>query len=134
MTTPSAKASASARGNGGASNPDKTRAQKRKGRSANYHRPFVAIDSEGQNYPDDDILYDGVRHPKHETYLWGAAADDGRPPIWLMAAGTHGLDKLPLDAVEILDWLLSSRASSGQRSSQFFVRVRYLANSQTPSL
>jgi hypothetical protein len=41
--------------------PDKTRAQKCKARSANYHRPFVAIDSEGQNYPGDDILYDGVR-------------------------------------------------------------------------
>jgi hypothetical protein len=88
-------------------NCDKTRAQKRKARSANYHRPFVAIDSEGQSYVDDDILYDGVRHPKHETYLWGAAADDGRPPFWLMAAGTHALDKRPLDAVEILDWLLS---------------------------
>jgi hypothetical protein len=87
-------------------NRDKTRAQKRKARSANYHRPFVAIDSEGQNYPDDDILYDGVRYPKHETYLWGAAADDDRSPVWLTAAETHGLDKRPLEAVEILDWLL----------------------------
>ena len=36
--------------------PDKTRAQKRAARSANYHRPFVAIDSEGQNYPGADSL------------------------------------------------------------------------------
>ena len=41
------------------------------------------------------------------TYLWGAASDDGRPPtFWLMAAETHGLDKRPLGAVKILDWLL----------------------------
>src|SRR5271166_2433080 len=88
-------------------NRDKTRAQKQKARSVNYHRPFVAIDSEGQNYLGDDILYDGVRYPKHETYLWGAAADDDRPPSWLSAAETRGLDKRPLDATQILDWLLS---------------------------
>ncbi len=88
-------------------NRDKTRDQKRKARSANYHRPFVPIDSEGQNYPGEDILYDGVRYPRHDTYLWGAASDDVRPPSWLMAAETRGVDKRPLNAVEILDWLLS---------------------------
>ena len=87
--------------------PDKARAQKRKARAENYHRPFVAIDAEGQNYPGADIVYDGVRYPRHDTYLWGAAADDGRPPSWLMASETSGLDKRPLDAVQILDWLLS---------------------------
>jgi len=87
--------------------PDKARDQKRKAHSANYHRPFVAIDSEGQTYPGADIVYDGVRYPRHDTYLWGAASDDGRPPFWLMAAETFGLDKRPLDAVKILEWLLS---------------------------
>lgn len=87
-------------------NPDKAHAQKRKARSANYHRSFVAIDSEGQYYPGADILYGGVRYPKHETYLWGAAADDTRPPSWLMAAETCGLEKRPLNAIQILDWLL----------------------------
>jgi hypothetical protein len=48
-----------------------------------------------------------VRYPRHDTYLWGAAADDGRPPSWLVAAETSGLDKRPLDAVQILDSLLS---------------------------
>jgi hypothetical protein len=86
---------------------EKAKAQKRKARSKNYNRPFVAIDSEGQDYPGADILYDGVRYPRHDTYLWGAAADDGRPPSWLIAAETSGLDKLPLDAVQILDSLLS---------------------------
>jgi hypothetical protein len=47
--------------------PEKTRAQKRKARSENYHRPFVAIDSEGQNYLGEDIPYDGVRYPRHDT-------------------------------------------------------------------
>ena len=88
-------------------NPDKARAQKAKARAANYHRPFVAIDTEGQNYPGGDIVYDGVRHPRHDIYLLGAAADDGRPPFWLMAGETRGLDKKPLGAIEILDCLLS---------------------------
>jgi hypothetical protein len=65
----------------------------------------VAIDSEGQEYPGNDIWYDGVCYPGHDTYLWGAAADDGRPPLWLTDPETHGIDKRPLSAVEILDWL-----------------------------
>jgi hypothetical protein len=87
--------------------PDKASAQKKKARKKNYHRPFVPVDAEGQGYPGGDIVYDGVRYPRHDTYLWGAAADDGRPPAWLMAAETTGLDKRPLDAIQILDWLLS---------------------------
>jgi hypothetical protein len=87
-------------------NPDKARAHKRAARSANYHRPFVAVDAEGQAYPGADIVYDGVRYPRHDTYLWGAAADDGRPPAWLLEAETHGLNKLPLNAAKILDWML----------------------------
>jgi hypothetical protein len=87
--------------------PDEARAQKKKARAKNYHRPFVPVDAEGQGYPCADIVYDGVRYPRHDTYLWGAAADDGRPPSWLMASDTSGLDKRPLTAVEILDWLLS---------------------------
>jgi hypothetical protein len=50
--------------------PDKVKAQKKKARAENYHRPIVAIDAEGQNYPGADVLYGGVRHPRHETYLW----------------------------------------------------------------
>lgn len=94
--------------------PDKARAQKRAARWANYHRPFVAIDSEGQNYRGEDIVYDGVRYPQHDTYLWGAAADNGGPPAWLLAAGTRGLDKRPLDATKILDWLLSLKEQFGR--------------------
>ena len=47
------------------------------------------------------------RLSRHDTYLWGAAADDGRPLSWLVAAETSGVDKRPLDAVQILDSLLS---------------------------
>jgi hypothetical protein len=75
-------------------------------RSGNYFRHFVAIDSEGQDYPGGDIWYDGVRYPRHDTYLWGAAADDGRAPVWLTDAETHGMDKRPLAVEKILDWLL----------------------------
>jgi hypothetical protein len=66
----------------GRNNPDKIGAQKARSREANYFRPFVAIDSEGQDYPNDDVWYQGVRYPRHDTYLWGAAADDGRAPVW----------------------------------------------------
>jgi hypothetical protein len=45
-----------------AGNREKVRAQKQKARAASYNRPFVAIDSEGQNYPGDDIIRDGVRY------------------------------------------------------------------------
>ena len=86
--------------------PEKAKAQKKKARAENYHRPFVAIDAEGQNYPGADILYDGVRYPRHDTYVWGVASDDGRPPSWLMAPQTLGTDKRPLDAIQLLDWLL----------------------------
>lgn len=89
-----------------ADKPDQARAQKRKARAENYNRPFVAIDSEGQNYPGADLLYDGVRYAQHATYLWGAAADNGRPPHWLSSAETRGTDKKPLGATEIMDWLL----------------------------
>jgi hypothetical protein len=97
-----------------AANPDKVRAQKRRETDANYFRPFVAIDSEGQNYPDDDIVYQEVggpvRYARHDTYLWGAAADDGREPEWL----TNGPDKQPLSVYKILDWLLSLPEKFGQ--------------------
>jgi hypothetical protein len=89
-----------------ADKPDKVRDQRRKARAENYNKRFVAVDSEGQNYPGADILYDGVRYAEHATYLWGAAADDGRPPHWLSSAETRGTDKKPLGAAEILDWLL----------------------------
>jgi hypothetical protein len=42
-------------------------------RNAHYHRPFVAIDSEGMNYPGNDVVYNGVVYPDHRTFLWGAA-------------------------------------------------------------
>ena len=80
----------------------------------------MAIDTEGQNYPGGDIVYDGVRYPRHDIYLLGAAADDGRPPFWLMAGETRGLDKKPLGATEILDCLLASPSNSDRRSSPFF--------------
>jgi hypothetical protein len=95
-------------------NPDKTRAQKDKSREDNYFCPFVAIDSEGQDDRGHDIWYQGVCYPRHDTYLWGAAADDGRAPVWLTAAETHGMDKRPLSVVEILDWLLDLRRQYGK--------------------
>ena len=49
--------------------PEKAKAQKRKARAENYHRPIISIDAEGQEYPGADIVYDGVLYPQHDTYL-----------------------------------------------------------------
>ena len=88
-------------------NPGKVSERRRAARVANYNRAFVAIDSEGQDYKRDDQFDEKrVRYPQHGTYLWGAAADDNRPPVWLAASETLGTDKRPLSATDILDWLL----------------------------
>jgi DNA polymerase type B, organellar and viral len=79
-----------------------------KRRDDHYERPFVAIDSEGQTYSAEKVEYDneGVPHPAHATYLWGASADGGEP-IWLKDPATKSNDKRPLGARQIIDWLLS---------------------------
>ena len=66
-------------------NPDKARAQKAKARAANYHRPFVAIDTEGQNYP-------GARHclrwrPPSATRHLSVGRSCRRRPAALLADG-----------------------------------------------
>jgi len=95
-----------------ASNPDKVRENKRKALDAHYFRPMVSVDAEGRNFPgEDDIYFDEasgrVLYEKHDTYLWGAAADDGREPEWLTAQGYPPELKRPLTVYEILDWLLA---------------------------
>ena len=67
------------RGQWRAANRPKIKAQKKEIREAYYFRPFVAIDSEGRNYPgENDIYHDEasgrVLYERHDTYLWGAAA------------------------------------------------------------
>jgi hypothetical protein len=84
-------------------------------RNTHYHRPFVAIDSEGMNYPGNDVIYNSVVYSDHRTFLWGAAGvirttepttknAHGKfcnlPLHWL----GHG-DKRPLTLIEMLDWL-----------------------------
>jgi hypothetical protein len=79
-------------------------------RDKNYHRPFVAIDSEGMNYPGNDIVHGGDLYQDHGLFLGGAAGmrRDGNgnwhemPIEWL----GHD-DKRRLRGDEILDWLLS---------------------------
>jgi hypothetical protein len=86
-------------------------------RNVHYHRPFIAIDSEGMNYPGNDVIYNGVVYSDHRTFLWGAAGviriaepttknPHGEfcdlPLNWL----GHD-DKRSLSLVEILDWLTS---------------------------
>ncbi|MGH6979680.1 MAG: hypothetical protein ACREFC_00595 [Stellaceae bacterium] len=86
------------------------RDQKR--RNDNYFRPIIAIDSEGRNYPGEDDRYieeisGRVLYEKHETNIWGAAADDGPEPDWPAAQCYVPGEKRPLTVYEILDWLLT---------------------------
>jgi hypothetical protein len=84
-------------------------------RNAHYHRPFVAIDSEGMNYPGNDVIHNGVVHPDHRTFLWGAAGviriaepTTQNPHGEFCDLPLHWLghdDKRALTLVEILDWL-----------------------------
>jgi hypothetical protein len=84
-------------------------------RDAHYHRPFIAIDSEGMNYPGNDVNYNGVVYSDHRTFLWGAAGvirttepTTKSPHGEFFDLPLHWLghdDKRPLTFVEILDWL-----------------------------
>jgi hypothetical protein len=95
------------------------RNQSRKERDVHYNRPFWAIDSEGQNYPENNIEYDGegVPYRDHNTYLWGACAQDGEP-IWLKDPATNGLDKRPLSSRQIMDWLLDLPEQASRRDKR----------------
>ena len=75
-------------------------------------RPFVVIDSEGQNHDGDDVIvdtqYGKVLYKDHGTYLWCASADDPDKLTHILTdPNTIGKDKRKLDVKTILDWLLS---------------------------
>jgi len=101
-------------------NPDKVKEQKRRELDCDYHRPFVAIDAEGQDYPGEDIVrpdpYDPDRENvfrKHRTFLWGAkgwARDDLNSGPAGKDTEAHWLgtpDKAELKSRQILDWLIT---------------------------
>lgn len=71
-------------------------------------RPFVVIDSEGQDYDGDDIIRDNTRYKEHGTYLWRASTDDSNKPTHILRdPDLSGSDKRKLDVKAIVDWLLS---------------------------
>ena len=95
-------------------------------------RPFVVIDSEGQDYETDTKLVgsdgrvidveivdgqaidkdgnpvEGVLYKDHGTYVWCASTDDrDKPPHILADPNSKGKDKRKLGVKTILDWLLS---------------------------
>jgi hypothetical protein len=93
-------------------------------RNAHYHRPFIAIDSEGMNYPGNDVIYNGVVYSDHRTFLWGAAGviritepTTKNPHGEFFDLPLHWLghdDKRPLTLVEILDWLTALPEQYGE--------------------
>ena len=66
-----------------------------------------------------------VLYEKHDGYLWGAAADDGKEPEWLTAQGYDPAEKRPLTIYEILDWLLSLPKIFGKASLEFSFSFGY---------
>jgi hypothetical protein len=90
-------------------------------RDAHYHRPFIAIDSEGKSLAGNDIIRkDGegnkIIYEDHRSFLWGASGVERVAPP--SADKPHGefrdlplrwrghADKRPLTLIEILDWLI----------------------------
>lgn len=110
-------------------NPDLVRAQKDRRSNNDYHRPFIAIDAEGRDFPGhDEVDAKGNVYPLHRTILWGAAgwqrdfsAEDlkegrGNPrkgrnteAYWLVSE-----DGKPLSSIEIIEWLLSLPSMFGK--------------------
>jgi hypothetical protein len=90
--------------------PEIVKAGRRLQQDINYHRPFIAIDFEGMNYPGNDIDHDNVCYPDHGLFLGGASGvhrdKDGvwceKPIEWL---GYD--DKRMLRGEELLEWLVS---------------------------
>jgi hypothetical protein len=80
-------------------------------------RPFITIDSEGQNYNGNDIVYGDVLYKEHGTYIWAACPSQRllsinqgvltTEPQYLVDPRTNGTTKHKLGAETILDWLLS---------------------------
>ena len=71
-------------------------------------RPFVVIDSEGQDYKGAHKDYAGVRYHGHGTYLWAASTDDPEKPTHILIdPASSRKDKRKLGAKQILDFLLS---------------------------
>ncbi len=126
-----------------AANPDKV-AEKRKRSAArvasrSYHRPFIAIDAEGQDFPGfDETDAQGNIYPLHRTILWAMggwrrkhtaeAIADGASPLEGEECPTHLLyhdDRRPLHTDEIIAWLLEKSAlySGEEVERQFLVET-----------
>jgi len=114
-------------------NADKLAAQHERAKERAYHKPFVAIDFEGQDYEGDDIKYNGATWRKHRIFLGGAGGwrrahdpndlakigDDERRKALMREGERLSFDwlgdasKRPLTTRETFDWLLSLPAKFG---------------------
>jgi hypothetical protein len=104
-----------------AANPDKVDAQKSRAADRKYHRPFIGIDAEGQNFPGyDEIDKKGNVYPLHRTTLWGAGGWQRLHTSTELAAGigvptlgkecpAHFLSNngKAIDPYDIIEWLLN---------------------------
>ena len=117
-----------------AANPEKLAAQKERAATRHYHRPFVSIDFEGQDYPGDDIKYRETIWPKHRIFLGGAGGwrrthdaialremkDDAARAEAMREGESLAFEwlgdesKRPLTTREAFDWLLSLPEKFGE--------------------
>ncbi|MFZ0494422.1 MAG: DNA polymerase [Methylocella sp.] len=102
-------------------NSDKIKAQRNRAADRSYHRPFIAIDAEGQNFQGyNEIDKQGNVYPLHRTTLWGAGGWQRLYNSTELAAGI-GLPALGkecssyfleaeqgefIDPINIIEWLL----------------------------
>ena len=118
--------------------PDRANARDRLLCEQELSRPIIALDAEGGDFPGADEYHmsgeDRVRFPRHETYLWcaSAMADQnaiaGRvvdtPQVALVHPDTNGVDKHPLHAEQIVDWLLTLPEKFGGAMNTYRGKVK----------
>ena len=87
----------------------------RKVRSDAYlSKPFVAIDSEGQDVLGNVVYWNDDPYEDHKIFLWGAASIDQYKKVdWLIQPETTDEDKRELDPLDVFEWLIGLPAKYG---------------------
>jgi len=76
--------------------------------NAYLSRPFVALDSEGQDVLGNAILRGERPYEDHQIFMWGAATiNETLPAYWLVHPETTNNSERALDPLAVLEWLVA---------------------------